>query len=488
VISSEVLPDVPNMRRQITGVEVDPDVSDEYKIIRSITMLDDGNLKSDAFLSEIFSGTLTFASGWTVDIFAQPSTILLNSGASVVMASQIYERKYTINRDEYSGASTFNEYFKKRKNFHKEEKTNPEITWLGAPSIVYTYKHRNNLKQFLKNIPAINMFFWITSFNSTKCIGDQIKHARSYCRKFETLKEKCKNTDDYQKHTNYYDQMRKEKNTISSVPSLIPDGKYITNFERAIEVIKKNEDAMDDYNNLKGTRDFHRYNELFTYFFPWDIDGIERGGISNKMFEKLLNEINTERIKTIVSLECLLKLEDFIGLINFYMKFIKKQDLSKLAYTALEINLLSSFCQNFNSTHYVLSKFILISECYATENLRDISLKPTDKDRISGLITEIIKIMNNELTIYEYQLQENNKFEMVNVGAYGLYDNSKVKNRESPFTLFEQGDPDVDTLTHVTLAKQQLSPNRDDVSSGGKKGNTRKRKAINKSSRRKTRK
>jgi len=435
--------------RAFSGIDVNPETKEKYMMVRSITMDEDGNLQTDAFLKEIFEGLITFNNGYVVEIFGHPSTIVLEENASITIASQIYERDYSNDKTSYEDVSTIEEYFKRRKELLEYENKKAKITWLGAPSVVFSYKNRNELKKNLKNNPVINLFFWITSFNSSKCIVNYSVNAKKnkikYCDKYAKIKQFCKNKNEYQIHKTYYDIMHPNEDTVE---------KYITNFEKIIEILLKEEKAVKEYNEVYDKNDFQRYNELFTYFFPWDIDGIERGGISNEKFEDLLKKINDYREKTKEDLIQIKEDTNLIHNMNMLIKTLKKQNSKKTKI------LLDDENNNYNYTYFLLAKYITLGECDVVkdDNKKSDILKASDKDRILPLIDAIIEIMNNKLNIYEYQLENTNNFTMKSTTNEDTYD------RSTPFVLFEQ-EQDSNNHTNVFISDLQLSRDK----KGGKK-------------------
>jgi hypothetical protein len=451
--------------RQKSGIDVDPESIQDYIIIRSILMDNDNNVKLEQTLIEIFKGLNSF------EIFGHPSAILLKNNASIVMPSQIYDRNYSMHKNHYQDITTFDNYFKARKVFHEINPDIKAITWLGAPSIVFTYKNRNILKEHLNNNPVINLFFWITSFNSSKCIIDYSNEARDkkipYCNKYEEIKKFCKNKDEYQIHKTYYNNYINTKEPIRD--------KYITDFDTAINAILVEEDAIKKYNEENKTNEFQRYNELFTYFFPWDIDGIERGGISNEKLQQLLVQINVQRLNIILDLEKIKIDSNFIGNINSIIILILKQNYKDVK-KFLEINF-------FSYTYFLLAKYIALAQCDVIEGKQKyLKLKKNDSNRITLLINSIIEIMSLDLNIYEYELDnDTNKFKTTITDTFPLINNNKtINNRVSPFILFEQIEED--HLTHVFRANQQLSENVNENvnTNGGKKKEHKKKENIKK--------
>ena len=458
--------------REKSGIVVDPETDADYIMIRSILMGDDNNVKLEQTLIEIFKGLNSFRSDYVFEIFGHPSAILLKNNASIVMPSQIYDPNYSIHKDSYQEITTFDDYFKTRTDFHnKNESIKKPITWLGAPSIVFTYKNRNILKKHLHENPVINLFFWITSFNSSSCIYNYSNEAKKknipYCNKYEKIKKFCQNKDTYQIRKTYYNNYFDKTKPIGD--------KYITRFDTAINSIVLEENAIEKYNKDNGTNDFQRYNELFTYFFPWDIDGIERGGISNEKLEQLLVQINVQRLIVISDLEKIKIDSNFIKNINSIIILILKQNY-KVVKKFLEVN-----C--FSYTYFLLAKYIALAEC-------DLNIKGKkrlllnevdDTNRITLLINGIIQIMSLDLNIYEYELDNGtNKFKTTITDRFPLINNNKtINNRVSPFILFEQVEEK--QLTHVFKAEKQLSVSNNIVSNnivntiGGKKKRTQKK-------------
>ena len=474
------------MLRAFSGIDVNPETEENYMMVRSITMDEDGNLQTDVFLKEIFEGLITFSSGFVAEIFGHPSTIVLEENASITIASQIYERDYSNDKTSYEGVSTIEEYFKRRKELLESENKKAKITWLGAPSVVFSYKNRNELKQYLNNNPVINLFFWITSFNSSKCIVNYSANAKKnkiqYCDKYESVKRYCKDRNEYQIHKTYNDIMNPDEDKKE---------KYITSFEEVIEVILNEERAVKQYNREFGKEDFQRYNELFTYFFPWDIDGIERGSISYEKFEDLVNKVSICREKTKEDLIQIKEDTNLIHNMNILIKALKQQHSKR---TKILLN------NNYNYTYFLLAKYITLGECDVIKNVSkkggskkahskkggrskkggsktarsktassktarsktSNTLDPSDKDRIINLINAIISIMNNELNIYEYQLEDTNNFTMKSITKNK--NDEDTYNRTTPFVLFEQ-EQDKNNHTRVFKSELQLSHDK----KGGKK-------------------
>jgi len=90
------------MFRQESGIAIEPDIGEEYYLIRSIAVDNDspqGNMILDTFLMELFQGINTTN---MFELFGHPSTLLCDN-TSIVMASQIYERVFTTTKKGIRG-------------------------------------------------------------------------------------------------------------------------------------------------------------------------------------------------------------------------------------------------------------------------------------------------------------------------------------------------------------------------------------------------
>jgi len=449
------------MLRQTSGIDIDPEINTNYKFIRSVLSnnfsKNDSRIDLESIINEIFTGFLKFDSGFIIEYFGNPATIVLNN-SNVVIASQIFERYYSDNKEIFGDKNTFKEYFKKREDaiinqYIKDKAENkPEtrfITWLGSPSIVYSYNNRNNLKKFFNNNPAIYLFFWPTSFNSTTCItkfGNIEKEKAEnnitpYCDKYEALKQFCKG-DSYQSHNMYsnYTQQSKDNN----------QSKFVTNFRDAITIISEEQAAIKNYNTENNKNYFQRYNETFTYFFPWDIDGIEIGNTSEHDLLELFQQISEKRQEMVVELNKLTNDSSLIENINSIIELILKQN-PKHTKDFIDNNYESNY------TIFLISKYILLSKCGL--NITVYKLDENDLNNIKEFISEIIKILNEPLKIFEYTINGNDNFDIMEKGTY----KNVIPKRESKFTLFEQKLDEKTKITNVSISDKQLNFNDENI-------------------------
>ena len=423
-----------------SGIYIDPetfinDTSIEYFFIRSILMTPMGTVNEN-FISELFNGLLELEEDNIIEYYAHPSTIILNN-SNVIIASQIFEREYTNKQQFYNNILFFNQYYTIR-NSLLTNSSSRNLTWLGSPSLVYSYKNRIILKKYFQENPAINMFFWPTSFNSSKCIRD-FNNNNEYCDKYTELKNFCKKSI-YQQHNTYLDLS--QGHTTTRTPY-----NFITNFQDAIQRIISEEEEIYRYNQINKTKYYQRYNETFTYFFPWDVIGFEIGNINTSTLIPLLDLFIRHRINAIDNLLNIIKYKFLIAKINLMISIILMKDGS-LIKLFLEEN-------NFSYTFFLLSKYILLSKCGSSLNRY---LENDEIQNIKHLITDIIHILRTPLILYEYKLLwQTNKFILQEIGRYS---NENVLsgrlNRNSQFTLFEQIQDKKTKITHVYKSSLQL--------------------------------
>jgi hypothetical protein len=463
----------PKMFRQESGIAIEPDIGEEYYLIRSIAVDNDspqGNMILDTFLMELFQGINTTN---MFELFGHPSTLLCDN-TSIVMASQIYERVFTTTKKEYADIKTISEYFTKRNEL--KEGSRRQITWLGKPSMVFNYKNRNRIKQYLNNNTVINLFFWITSFNSSRCIYNFSKEQDSYCDKYKDLKKYC-NTHEYQAHDTFLSYKERKEGSQGTRSG---DNKFLTNFSDVIVRIREEDKAIDEYNTTHNDEGkspvYQRYNEVFTYFFPWDISGIEIGLTSTRELNTLLTQLQASRMNTIEDIRKMIAHEKLISTLNVLISLILTSRIE--ATHAFVIEYLEG-----NYTFFLIAKLLLLSICDIEEGIS--ILKEDSKENILLLLQELIKILSDPLILYEYKKQDStNKFIMTEVG---IYEEDITYVRVSDFILLEQeqlsgdvegADPFLDKehekegynvdgkLLTIVFASQQLGI--DDVKVGGK--------------------
>jgi hypothetical protein len=398
-----------------------------FKIIRSVVMSSDGELNIDNFIKEIFNGYFRP----NIEFVGFPSTIVLND-SNVIMASQIFDRKFAdeYKRGEYDGVRTISDYFTKRK-----ELGTTGITWIGAPSIIFNYENRETAKNII-NSTANHMIFWLTSFASSNCVAKADVSQYKYCSRFTKLKELCNDKEKYQIHDTY-SNFSKNQN------------KFITNFEDAVDAIKKEQIEIEDYNTIRAIESFRnseppptvmyqRYNELLTYFFPWDIDGVELGLTTEDKLVQLINSTLENRniyiskynelLTTSEGIENYLR-NHFKTIVNDYIEHNDMNNLIMKGYSIPEI---------------IFTRFLLYCKCNSMKQLNKVT-----ESQLKNLLSYILLKLNEPLKIYEYVINLD-----THTGDFvfkGLYDGtSEILRRTYKFEFFiQEKSKENDKLTNV---------------------------------------
>ena len=175
--------------------------------------------------------------------------------------------------------------------------------------------------------------------------------------------------------------------------------------------ISNEQDSLD---TLRPDTNFQRYNELFSNFYPWDIDGIEIGGgleMDKTELTKLINLILEKRKYLNEYYEKLLIQTEDLQIPNYLI------DLLINNYKYLENKLMEFIKHNKNSNDYdtieeckalyLLSKYIM--ECNCNSSIKD--LKEED---IINIIKKIIIVLKNPIKIYEYnKLDSDNYYKLI---------------------------------------------------------------------------
>ena len=415
------------IKRQNSGIDVEP-LSD-IKIVRSIVSTN-GKVKTKEALDEIFTGRIY---NNTIELIGMPSSVIIDN-TNICIASQIFTKGHVEYANAYDGVKTYEQYYDVKKTVIGDK---DKITWLGAPSLVYSYENRKLFKHILENT-CIHMIFELSSFNSTACITSQhinedLKDKKlSYCSRLEQLKTKCNDKNKYRTHATH------AYNKNHSLP------KFITNFTRVKTELLHEQSVLDKDNEFP---QYQRYNELLAYFFPWDIAGIEVGGMGREVVSTLQEALEKRMDKLKEDFNDFLNMED-TELLDLVVDVIEKikisTDLDKIT----------------NSNLFLLSKFILTCDCMITNYT--IVDRP---HKIKEIITIVLDIVEAPIKLYEYgrtSKKEHFKLTECNNGE-----------RTTPFELFEQVD-DADTkIISVELSEQQYT---DKKIGGRRRAKTRKRK------------
>lgn len=258
----------------------------DYYCIRSVTIMNKTPNIFSNITESIESAIDSLMKGHTerFDIKGFPSTLLnitstiVPTESNVIIASQLFPISF--NKTEFNRfqeeqprckKNTYETYFK-----YDLEIEHSKILWLGSPSFVFNYKRREKLVDFLKT-NCIDMFWNITSFRSTECINNFFnthKEELNICQIYQQLFNFC-NTDEYRSTRPFSDRR--------------PD--FITNFDNAIQHIKEECNQLQILTVGERPIKYQRYNELFSYFFPWDLEGIEIGGYEDDIIKIMLDKI-----------------------------------------------------------------------------------------------------------------------------------------------------------------------------------------------------
>ena len=465
----------PDTFRHQTGIFESALDRDDYKLARSLTMTLEGEADINKSLDEIFTGF--FVDGDLIIDHASFSSTLILNGLSVTIASQVYEAAYlecSGNVERFKDVTTYEAYYKKRAPLSSPIERG-RITWMGAPSLLYSYRGRKELAPYLYRSSVINLMFWITSFNSLECVKsynasnkskidmltnnhvsnnqqildsdaptktDQetlpelvLYHSELYCNKYENIKEKCK-IPEYQKYNTYKNFMKNggkiDRNNDKD------GGAFLTNFEDCIKRVNEEEEAMKLFH---GTRPntysdpnktyVQRYNEMFSYTYPWDIEGIEVGAVAQGDLYILMDALNIKRANVIKELEQIVKNRDiYLEKINMIIKtIIENPNYPRIIYDWIQKS--EHQTKKITYTLFLVTRLILTSRC----NIRDIFKNKKfefsiseEGNNIINLVTAIIKIMSEPVLFYEYQRESTGGFKLIKL---------EKPERTKPFELFE---------------------------------------------------
>jgi hypothetical protein len=253
-----------------------------------------------------------------------------------------------------------------------------------------------------------------------------------YCNKYGALQDYCKKPK-YQKYNTYKNYYENNKDETKNKDG----GEFLTNFEECIERVKKEDEYLGKFNSEAKTNYYLRYNEMFSYIYPWDIEGIEIGSLSEENFTQVKKEIETERYKIVAQLEKMILNEDNIKDSIRRMNMIIYTIINNLDYANIIYDYINNKKkQDLKITHtlFLLTKLILLSKCNMNKNFNYKEFEfSSDTENITNLINEIIKIMKKPLEIFEYVLDEES----------GLFEMKKITSntkRSKNLTLFQLED------------------------------------------------
>jgi len=382
------------------------DLTNKITFVRSLSSKTNDKVIAniDQIINEIFRGRID-VKGETIELFGMPSTAITDN-ANVAMASQIYSRGH--DEDVYKNTHTYSAFYSKRA---KNSAADGLISWIGCPSIVFSYKSRIRFKEIIPTT-CVNMLFSLAPFGSTKCVIDQ--HLKSlkgnkYCTRSNKVRVKCAEPY-YRKHGSY---------------SRRASG-LVTTLKKTAEILKNEQDELN-VKHGKNTAQF--YNEMLSYFFPWDVVGIEIGGMKSKTPSKLLSELNKHRQVFIKKLTQLNKKSD--------------QELSNKV-NACKINIKNNNIADIDNALFIFTKFIVLCECGA----KGVTFTAQDLKRTAGVILDI---MNEPLKLFEYgRKSQTDQF------LFRELPKSKRMQRKHPFELFVRQKDLVSKSLPITYLKKSI--------------------------------
>jgi hypothetical protein len=171
-----------------------------------------------------------------------------------------------------------------------------------------------------------------------------------------------------------------------------------------VERLRKEQLAHDEKHG-KNTVQF--YNEMLSYFFPWDVVGIEIGGMNATVSSILLKKINQYRRQFITKLRLFVDKSD--KEINQTVKYYKT-------------NTKHNTIANLDDTLFIFVKFLISCEC----GTPDFSFSLVD---IKNTAEVIIQILQEPIKFYEYGRQSPS-------GQFRLTELAGTCQRRTPFELF----------------------------------------------------
>jgi hypothetical protein len=417
-----------------------PDVN----MIRSIVYRENGCTLITA-VDEIFKGRMEY-----FEIKGHPSTIILPN-TNVIIASQIYLREFynQVTKEIYTkeNLKTYDDYYNIKHN-KLPDKEKYKITWLGCPSIIFNYNNRNLLNVDKCNA-APDIFFNLSSFNSTTCIKEFtniINLTDDNIDQFYTLEQLCKDPIKYNKHYSFQG-----------------NSTFKTNFDDIQQDIKLEQNKADEFYkklDIRNTHGLQRYNETFSYFYPWDIVGIEVGAFDTSIY-LLLKDIIEIKIKNfidginiILNDNIAFELFHHIYANNTNIHFKKEKFIDDITNILSLINhdndnnnLIKQLnLSESNDIFYLLKKYIYSSSGIST----------IEKDTVRKILNQINYVLNSQknIKLFEYKYNETTKF----------YELVELTNNErtSHFYLYEQTQYDINNINDITILNQsefQLSKN-----------------------------
>jgi len=282
----------------------------------------------------------------------------------------------------------------------------------------------------------------------------QTKAVDLYCNRHEKLQQFCMKPEFQKSNTykNYYENPNQTKD----------QGEFLTSLDESIARIREEDYNLKKFNNEHNTDYYQRYNEMFSYVYPWDIEGIEVGAVDKETLQAVVSRITKERQNVKTELEKIIdedNLKDSFKRINMIIYIIiNNPDYANIIYDYIN----NKKGLKITYTLFLLTKLILLSKCNIddifTNKKFEFSLS-ADEETIKNLVKEIIKIMEEPLEFYEYTFDEKGGFEMkriLSVTIKGEEETSKPYNmRNKDLMLFREDDKKVrEKFKNILCAKK----------------------------------
>jgi hypothetical protein len=264
---------------------------------------------------------------------------------------------------------------------------NPYI-WLGAPSIIYDV----NLRKQTLGVD-LDFIFDVTTFMSTNCVSANNSGNKdlNFCSTIDSLTEVC-NDDKYRTHE----------------AKSLKQPHFVTDFNTVKKRIMKEQLAFE---KDKSEEPYQRYNEILSYYFPWEIFGVEVGGRKNDA-KSFYDKIIVERKK-----------------LSEYFETINHKKILELT-NDLQYEISNPWFDS-NNADYLLVKYLKLYVCKKGMITEDFMLK---------VITDIMAELNKPVKYYEYGRKSEQE-------TFTLFER-KTPTRSTKFEVFTQT-ADTNFLTHV---------------------------------------
>lgn len=386
----------------------------------------------------------------SVELVGAPATLILPNKANVTIAGQIFMRKYTENKDYYKDIKSLKDYYIRLSQTAEHELEDyKDITWLGFPSFIYSFNNRKKINHILNNRwseyikgSCISLIASTTSFDTTTIIS-KIGNKEKETEQWLTVPEKIRYMrDESHNFKNQDDKSVWQHRTLTRKPSRVT-----TNPNQLEQLILNEQKSMNNVKKLvcnSNDKGLLRYNEIWSWFYPWDIYGIEVGLIDPNLCNKLLNELK-------------FKFNEFHE--NFRLTPINDK-LIDISFDSEQYKHLPSHI--LPPCHVIFLKFI--RECFPNESIINIfnSNRILFRNYLEDLKDALLEVMNDvssNFKLYEYGRNNNEEyFNLREIKSVSRNEEGDIimNKRTSPYELFEQQKDKQSNITFVYKSDKQL--------------------------------